>query len=391
MTGTISNSQYFTGYVQRNVSSENLSYVETKLKEAKDKQGFLGNIWNGFKEVTNLGQSASDCDSMVKKFKMGKISFEEAVQYIEDFENKQDNMADLFSNVLTGTAAIAATVATSGVGTIGLATALKIGAPVGAIAKTALGTVDRATNNVEGDEFDTKEPLVVAVQLWKEKAQSQMSMALELSGLQISKWFGGGRTKKNYYCPKEITAVFAWRIYLMTVLNAIEKSETLMDFNQTYGKWHEKARKELNDILKCQYSIISNYDENKEREIEKLVNGNNFKVSSGNKDVVISNFVGKFVTDIPVMTIHGSKGCTYDTTLVISSENAQSEGGHWKAHWIEGDGEAKRIGYVASTRAKYLLVWGVPILKKKDRELLENYGFISSEEVTNDVENEECT
>ena len=90
-------------------------------------------------------------------------------------------------------------------------------------------------------------------------------------------------------------------------------------------------------------------------------------------------------------TIHGSKGCTYDTTLVISSENAQSEGGHWKAHWIEGDGEAKRIGYVASTRAKYLLVWGVPILKKKDRELLENYGFISSEEVTNDVENEECT
>ena len=42
-------------------------------------------------------------------------------------------------------------------------------------------------------------------------------------------------------------------------------------------------------------------------------------------------------------------------------------------------------------RAKYLLVWGVPILKKKDRELLENYGFISSEEVTNDVENEECT
>ena len=247
--------------------------------------------------------------------------------------------------------------------------------------------LEKTTQN----EFDTKEPLVVAVQLWKEKAQSQMSMALELSGLQISKWFGGGRTKKNYYCPKEITSVFAWRIYLMTVLNAIEKSETLMDFNQTYGKWHEKARKELNDILKCQYSIISNYDENKEREIEKLVNGNNFKVSSGNKDVVISNFVGKFVTDIPVMTIHGSKGCTYDTTLVISSENAQSEGGHWKAHWIEGDGEAKRIGYVASTRAKYLLVWGVPILKKKDRELLENYGFISSEEVTNDVENEECT
>lgn len=115
------------------------------------------------------------------------------------------------------------------------------------------------------------------------KAQSQMSMALELSGLQISKWFGGGRTKKNYYCPKEITSVFAWRIYLMTVLNAIEKSETLMDFNQTYGKWHEKARKELNDILKCQYSIISNYDENKEREIENWLTETTLKLAMATK------------------------------------------------------------------------------------------------------------
>ena len=156
-----------------------------------------------------------------------------------------------------------------------------------------------------------------------------------------------------------------------------------MDFNQTYGKWHEKARKELNEILKCQYSLISNYDENKNRKVEKLVNGNNFKVSSGNKDVVIKSFGVKFITDIPIMTIHGSKGCTYDTTLVISSESTQSDGGHWKVHWIDGNGEEKRIGYVASTRAKYLLVWGVPKLKAADRKLLESYGFISYEKIIN--------
>lgn len=214
--------------------------------------------------------------------------------------------------------------------------------------------LEKSTSN----GFDTKESLVVAVQLWKEKTQNQMSISLELAGLQISKWFGGGRTKKNYYCPEEITSVFAWRIYLMEVLNAIEKSKTLIDFSQTYGKWHENARKELNSILKSQYTIISDYDENKERVLGKLVNGNNFKVSSGNKDVIINDFIEKHITDIPIMTIHGSKGCTYDTTLVISSEKAQSEGGHWKAHWLEGNGEEKRIGYVASTRAKYLLVWG---------------------------------
>ena len=128
-----------------------------------------------------------------------------------------------------------------------------------------------------------------------------------------------------------------------------------------------------------------------EREISKIVDGNNFKVSSGNKDVVINDLVCNYVTDIPIMTIHGSKGCTYDTTLVISSENAKSEGGHWKAHWIDGDGEEKRIGYVACTRAKYLLVWGVPILKSEDRELIERYGFISSEDVTYEAVNEEDT
>ena len=237
--------------------------------------------------------------------------------------------------------------------------------------------LEKSTKN----ELDTKESLIVAVQLWHEKSQQKMNIALELAGWQISKWFGGGRTRKNYYCPQDISSVFKWRIFLMEILNEIEKSKTLMDFSLTYGKWHEKARKELNDFLLSQYSTIAYHDENKDRDINKMVNGNNFKVSSGNKDKVIKNFVEKCVTDIPIMTIHGSKGCTYDTTLVISSKTVQSEGGHWKAHWIEGNGEDKRIGYVASTRAKYLLVWGVPMLKKDDRKLLESYGFINSETV----------
>ena len=154
-----------------------------------------------------------------------------------------------------------------------------------------------------------------------------------------------------------------------------------MDFSQTYGVWHKIARKELNSILESQYAILKEYDENEAREIGKLVNGNNFKVSSGNKDKVINNLVCNYVTDIPIMTIHASKGCTYDTTLVISSENAKSEGEHWKNHWIDGDGEEKRVGYVACTRARYLLVWGVPRLNSLDRELIEKYGFISSEKV----------
>ena len=228
------------------------------------------------------------------------------------------------------------------------------------------------------DDYDEKEPLIVAAQLWQKGSQQQMSAALELAGKQISRWLGGGRTKRNYYCPKEINSVFQWRIFLMNVLKEILQSENLSNFELTYGKWHEYARKELGAILERNYTLISANDEISDRDFVNMIDGKNFKVSSGNKDVIIKGLNKRVKNNIRIMTIHGSKGCTFDTTLVISSKTAQSEGGHWKEHWLNGLGEGKRIGYVASTRARHLLVWGIPKLKKADRSLLESYGFIDA-------------
>lgn len=117
------------------------------------------------------------------------------------------------------------------------------------------------------------------------------------------------------------------------------------------------------------------------RDFDNLINGNSFRVSSGNGRVIIGELDEKVKNLIPIMTIHGSKGCTFDTTLVISSKNAKSKGGHWKEHWLNGTGEAKRIGYVASTRAKHLLVLGVPNLSKDDRNLLMTYGFVDGKKL----------
>lgn len=228
------------------------------------------------------------------------------------------------------------------------------------------------------NNYDEKEPLIVAVQLWKKGSQQQMSSALELAGRQISKWLGGERTKTNYYCPNEIISVFYWRIFLMNVLNDILQSKNLSDFGITYGKWHEHARKDLGVILEKNYSVIATCDEVGDRDLSRLINGKNFRVSNGNGEVIIGELDEKMINTIPIMTIHKSKGCTFDSTLVISSKNAQSPGGHWKEHWLNGTGEAKRIGYVASTRARHLLVWGVPKLTKSDKDLIESYGFINA-------------
>lgn len=233
-------------------------------------------------------------------------------------------------------------------------------------------------NSTQG-EYDEKEPLLVAVQLWKNKTPNCMFTALELAGKQVSKWFGGGKTSKNYYCPSDITSVFAWKVYLMNFLDALSAIPQLNDFSLTYGKWHEVGRQELNTILEQNYSAISIYDNINNRDLTNLVTGKNFAVSKGNKDKKIVPITSDVHIEIPIMTIHASKGCTFDTTLVISSQTEKSNGGHWKKHWLMGSGEEKRIGYVASSRAKHLLVWAVPALTEEDRELIESYGFVSSD------------
>lgn len=229
--------------------------------------------------------------------------------------------------------------------------------------------------------IDKKEPLIVAIQLWRYKTPEHMSKALELAGLQLSKWFGGCKSKQSYYCPKDISSVHAWRMFVMHVLNDMENSPSLSNMEKTYGEWHKDAIKELNIIISNRYNIISKFDSEKNRKIENCVTGKSFMTSSGKKDKPISSFSKFVASSIPIITIHASKGCTYDSVLVISTESAKSDGGHWKKHWLLGDGEGKRIGYVASTRAKYLLVWGVPKLNETDRVLIECYGFISAKEV----------
>lgn len=226
--------------------------------------------------------------------------------------------------------------------------------------------------------FDDKEPLLVAVQLWKIKTPNCMMTSLELAGKQVSRWFGGAKSPKNYYCPQDISSVFAWRIFLMNLLDSIVDVPSLNDLGQTYGKWHEVMRKKINVILEKNYNIISEHDNFKSRDVTSLVTGRNFAVSNGNKNVMIVPASQKSCSKIPIMTIHASKGCTFDTTLVISSETEKSNGGHWKKHWLMGNGEEKRIGYVASTRAKHLLIWAVPTLKQAERKLIESYGFVAA-------------
>lgn len=216
--------------------------------------------------------------------------------------------------------------------------------------------------------------LITAIQLWGKGNPNLKIKSLEYVGKQISKWFGGGRSKSNYYCPKDITSVFAWRIFLKDILNECCINSKLINHDRKYGKWYGDARKELPNIIEKNYCKIRDFD-NIIRDFDEIFSPKWYIGKDVQEDIFILNSELKNDCAIKISTVHGSKGCTYDSTLVISSKTAKSESGHWKNHWIKGTDEDKRIGYVASTRAKFLMIWAVPTLTKEDRELIESYGL----------------
>ncbi len=144
------------------ISNSKTAFLADKLQNIEEEQGIFGKIWNGTKELTSLGTSQKDCQTMLKKFEQGKVSFEEAVEYLNSFEQKQQNMTELTKNIVTGVGAIAFATVSAGTG-LGLVAAAQAGAPIGAGIKTVLGVIDRMTNNVENDALSAKDVVKDAV------------------------------------------------------------------------------------------------------------------------------------------------------------------------------------------------------------------------------------
>ncbi|MGE6793997.1 UvrD-helicase domain-containing protein [Pseudomonas guineae] len=73
-------------------------------------------------------------------------------------------------------------------------------------------------------------------------------------------------------------------------------------------------------------------------------------------------------------TIHQVKGESHDATVLLSSLKAGSQG-NWK-DWLQDPlSEAARFAYVASSRPRHLLIWGVKALKPDERDRIADLGF----------------
>ena len=155
-------------YSSRPIEAEDVSIFDEKSMELREKlnavdnnNGAIRKGWNDIKETVGVGTSTSKCNEAIEKYEKGEITYEEASQEIDKYAEKQDSSLNLFANIATAVAAIgavaiaaAATVASGG--TLAPVAAVAIGAATGAVTKTGFKLADRATNNVQGDDFDAK-------------------------------------------------------------------------------------------------------------------------------------------------------------------------------------------------------------------------------------------
>lgn len=173
------------------------------------------------------------------------------------------------------------------------------------------------------------------------------------------------------YRPKEIESK-DWKRILFEVRNILKEAEQLNDFSVTWTVWKKTLNKIMTENIKvspelsgCTYDIGIIRKGNKDKVVEKTL----FDNKEGDLGYAIE-------------TIHGCKGMGLDAVFFLSSYqvgNDEHSGGYWKQWFDRGNiGEENRLAYVAFSRARYLLAFGVPKPKsfsEADRKVLEDAGF----------------
>jgi len=219
--------------------------------------------------------------------------------------------------------------------------------------------------------------LAISLQLWniEDKASDVMNNALTLFGCFLSKVFYKNEgSSRNQYRQESISTA-SWRISLASLITDLSKQlypyTDKKGNNQTFSKWASELRNLLPEIYNKLPSKALN-------ELEDI----SFQVQKGLGSSIVSDVVKEYAfrNYIRTTTIHDVKGETLDSTMIVSSLDRKSKGGHWK-DWFnettsnEDELEHKRYGYVALSRPKHLLVLATPKLDSANRTYFEGIGF----------------
>lgn len=224
-------------------------------------------------------------------------------------------------------------------------------------------TKRKLTNGQNQDYL--KHPIINAIQFWQKKEPLPRQTALSLLAFQLQKWLGfHGRSNNYYYSESICSDSVAWRLLLRDILVdfCLEPTMTNME-NSTYSSWYSSNKVKIVDIVNSHLCAIG----------RSLVDVN-IKSPKGTAALTIDQMNVAEELHMRVETIHSVKGSTFDAVLLLSTPNGHGKTGYWQ-NWVNTSEEAGRIAYVASTRPRYLLLWGVNTLSGSQRQELEKLGI----------------
>lgn len=220
-------------------------------------------------------------------------------------------------------------------------------------------------NNGFSNDYKTH-PVINAIQLWQQNDPTARQTALTLLAFQLQKWMGFHGKSNNYYYSDEVCSnSVSWRLLLRNILAELcaDSTMTTMD-NLTYGAWYSANKGNVVTVINRHLSSIG-----------KTLPEMTIRTPKWTAKQPICQAKLAEEDQLRVETIHSVKGGTFDAVLLLSSPDARGKTGFWE-NWLKSNEESGRIGYVASTRSRYLLCWGVSNLAPEQRHQLEGMGFV---------------
>ncbi len=214
--------------------------------------------------------------------------------------------------------------------------------------------------------------LALAIKLFNCDDMEAIDESITLYSEFIRYYISESVKPNSFNCPQIIESNLTWRRFLFLSLEYIS-DETLRDMDVNWSSWTKKAKENIRSLP--EESFV--FDEVKA--VIKVMETINLRAPSGEASDLVCDSLGQ-VMSVKVgrrkTTIHGAKGETHDVTMLVSAASASGQpGSHWKSWLKDENSEAARFAYVASSRPKHRLIWGVKKLKPVDRKTFEELGF----------------
>ena len=128
-------------------TEEQMAQLRAAYEQVENEQGWLGKAWNGVKNFFGHGNGSNAVEEALSQAENGEISYQEAVEKLHNYSQKQDSFVEIFSNVASGLAVVAGVIAAP----FSFGASLALGAGIGAAVKVGIKASDKATNDVAGD------------------------------------------------------------------------------------------------------------------------------------------------------------------------------------------------------------------------------------------------